>query len=197
MSGTYFAKCRVSKNYYYYYYFVKKNYLRSDIFFFSLSFCTIITPNALQSLINSKNLTSLNISYCVKTSADCLIPMVKNLQGLRKLYMHRSFTSDLIVKNIISQIPGLRKLDLGASNPKLTDDSMEIISQRCQNLVHLSLSFSLITNQGLSKIAQGCRKLSLIDLSGCDKIDDDGISNFLNYCTELKTIYYNSLSQIT
>lgn len=122
--------------------------------------------------------------------------MVKKLQGLRKLYMYYSFTSDLIVKNIIPQIPSLRKLNLGNSNPKLTDETTNIISQHCPNLVYLTLSFSLITSKGLRNIGQGCKKLSFIDLSGCYLIDDE-ISNFLNYCPELKIIYLNYLLKIS
>jgi hypothetical protein len=122
--------------------------------------------------------------------------MVKKLQELRKLYMQSSFTSDLIVKNIISQIPRLRKLDLGISSPKLTDETTNIISKHCPNLVYLSLSFSLITGLGLRNIGRGCKKLSFIDLSGCYLIDDE-ISDFLNYCPELKIIYLNYLLQIS
>ncbi|PKK72418.1 F-box/LRR-repeat protein 2 [Rhizophagus irregularis] len=163
----------------------------------NIGFCVIITPNALQSLVNRcKELTSLTISHCLNTRAISLIPMVKNLQGLRKLYMHSSFTSDLIVKNIISQIPSLRKLDLGISNPKLTDEATNIISRHCPNLVYLSLSFSLITRLGLRTIGRGCRKLLFIDLSGCYLIDDE-ISDFLSYCPRLKIIYLNYLLQIS
>ncbi|RIA85964.1 hypothetical protein C1645_808004 [Glomus cerebriforme] len=163
----------------------------------NIGFCTNITQRALQSLLTRcKELTSLTISYCTNIPAISLIPMVKNLQGLRKLYMHSSHTSDLIVKNIISHIPKLRKLDLGASSPKLTDATSEIISQHCPNLVYLCLSSSLITNEGLRKIAQGCKKLSFIDLSGCYMIED-GISDFLNYCPELKIIHLNSLLKIS
>uniref|UniRef100_U9U149 F-box domain-containing protein n=1 Tax=Rhizophagus irregularis (strain DAOM 181602 / DAOM 197198 / MUCL 43194) TaxID=747089 RepID=U9U149_RHIID len=116
----------------------------------NIGFCVIITPNALQSLVNRcKELTSLTISHCLNTRAISLIPM----------------------------IPSLRKLDLGISNPKLTDEATNIISRHCPNLVYLSLSFSLIT-------------------SGCYLIDDE-ISDFLSYCPRLKIIYLNYLLQIS
>ena len=92
----------------------------------------------------------------LKCSSNFFNSHGKNLQGLRKLYMYNSFTSDLIVKNIISQIPRLRKLDLGVSNPELTDETAGIIS------------FSLITSQGRFKEDFiRCKKLLVIDLSGC------------------------------
>ncbi|CAG8536589.1 682_t:CDS:1 [Funneliformis mosseae] len=122
--------------------------------------------------------------------------MVKNLQGLQKLYMYRGFTSDLIVKSLIPQIPRLRKLDLGISKPKITDVGADIIAQYCPNLVHLSLSFSLVTCEGLKNIGQGCKKLSFLDLSGCCNIGH-GLYDVLKYFTELKTIYLKSLLQIS
>ncbi|CAB4439397.1 unnamed protein product [Rhizophagus irregularis] len=135
----------------------------------NIGFCVIITPNALQSLVNRcKELTSLTISHCLNTRAISLIPM----------------------------IPSLRKLDLGISNPKLTDEATNIISRHCPNLVYLSLSFSLITRLGLRTIGRGCRKLLFIDLSGCYLIDDE-ISDFLSYCPRLKIIYLNYLLQIS
>ncbi|CAI2178645.1 13071_t:CDS:1 [Funneliformis geosporum] len=122
--------------------------------------------------------------------------MVKNLQGLQKLYMYRSFTSDLIVKSLIPQIPKLRKLDLGISKPKITDVAAEVIAQHCPNLVHLSLSFSLVTCEGLRIIGQGCKKLSFLDLSGCCHIGH-GLYDVLKYFTQLKTLYLKSLLQIS
>ncbi|GBB84745.1 hypothetical protein RclHR1_11310002 [Rhizophagus clarus] len=135
----------------------------------NIGFCIIITPSALQNLVDKcEELRSLTISHCLNTRAISLIPM----------------------------IPSLRKLDLGNSNPKLTDETTNIISQHCPNLVYLSLSFSLITSKGLKNIGQGCKKLSFIDLSGCYLIDDE-VSNLLNYCPELKIIYLNYLLKIS
>ncbi|GES92918.1 F-box/LRR-repeat protein 20 isoform X3 [Rhizophagus clarus] len=94
----------------------------------NIGFCIIITPSALQNLVDKcEELRSLTISHCLNTRAISLIPM----------------------------IPSLRKLDLGNSNPKLTDETTNIISQHCPNLVYLSLSFSLITSKGLKNIGQG------------------------------------------
>ncbi|KDP39135.1 hypothetical protein JCGZ_00892 [Jatropha curcas] len=82
------------------------------------------------------------------------------------------------IKMAIAAISRRRKLLNDDVIISLADSSWEI----------LDLSGSDVTDSGLMKVAELCKFLRAVDISRCNKITADGVSELIRYCKSLQTL---------
>ncbi|KAK9158093.1 hypothetical protein Scep_004667 [Stephania cephalantha] len=108
---------------------------------------------------------------------------------LRSINLSRSrFLSHTGLSNLVVNCQYLVEIDLSGVT-KLTDLGALAIS-KASNLEKLWLAVCrLITDVGIGYIADGCRKLKLIDLRWCLGVGDLGVGLIAVKCEEIRSLY--------
>ena len=96
--------------------------------------------------------------------------------------------TDEIVVPVLRQLRGLRNLDL-ANCKGVTDVTAETIAQCCVDLQVLDISYiKNVTSAGLRCLAMSCRDLRTLRVRNCDFLDDDGLLNVGEHCEKLQDL---------
>jgi len=69
---------------------------------------------------------------------------------------------------------------------------MEALADKCTNIQELYLSWSVVTDWGMSFICQKCVHLTDINLAGCWQITDSFCATLGKCCPKLKTLNLSS-----
>ncbi|XP_077867098.1 putative RNA-binding protein EEED8.10 [Saccoglossus kowalevskii] len=119
---------------------------------------------------------------------------LKTWNSLRTLGFDKIFGSfmtlgaltDTILKSILWRgCQELKSLDLSASPHLLTDWGIDVIGQRCKNLVHVNLSGVKMSNAALKRLANRCNKLQSVVLADCLSIGEKGVWYLFKDCRDL------------
>ncbi|KAK9086052.1 hypothetical protein Sjap_026463 [Stephania japonica] len=146
-------------------------------------------PKFLINIINRyPSVMRLDLSSCPMITDDSLA-VISNvyMSCLRSIDLSRSsFFSHTGLSNLVLNCQFLVEIDL--SSAKLMDSGALAIS-KASNLEKLWLeSCKLITDVGIGYIADGCRKLKLIDLSWCLGVGDLGVGLIAFKCKEIRSL---------
>ncbi|KAK8947315.1 F-box protein [Platanthera zijinensis] len=142
------------------------------IYDLNLSGCKSISDQSMCDIgDNYKELEQLNITRCIKITDDGLQHVLLKCIALRglNLYALSSLTDRTYEK--IGFLAQLEFLDLcGAQN--LSDHGLSCIAD-CRNLVSLNLTWCVrVTDEGVIRIAEGCRSLEFLSLFGIVGVTD-------------------------
>ena len=78
--------------------------------------------------------------------------------------------NDLIVMGLAKKYPGLKSLHLSYCD-EVTDDGVSKIGEGCRQLRSLELSYCrAVSDVGISKIGEGCPELRSLHLEDCHKV---------------------------
>ncbi|KAK9093517.1 hypothetical protein Syun_028428 [Stephania yunnanensis] len=149
-----------------------------------------LQPELLIKIINRyPYVTNLNLSSCPIT--DNSLDVISNayMSCLRSIDLSGSrFRSHIGLSNLVVNCQYLVEIDL-SNVRKLTDLGALAIS-KASNLEKLRLAACrLITDVGIGYIADGCRKLKLIDLRWCLGVGDLGVGLIAVKCEEICSLY--------
>ncbi|CAB4012185.1 F-box LRR-repeat 13-like, partial [Paramuricea clavata] len=145
---------------------------RSVLGHLNLRGCCNLSQGSLKIIGESKNLQDLNVSECVGIDDD-------------------------VVKSIAAGCSSLLYLNL--SRCKISDATLRSLARNCVNLQYLSLSGCAgFSDKGLSYIAhgKGARKLSFLDLSGCDQVTEHGFMTISIGFLSISTLILNDLPSL-
>lgn len=135
--------------------------------------CDYLTPNALYTIGDCRNLQDLNISSCEGISDEFIRDVTNGCQSL--LYVNMSRTS-------------------------ISDAALRYLSRNCSSIQYLNIAHcSNLTNHGLHYLASGkaSQKLIYLDISGLDQISKEGYKYLSKGMTRLNTILLNELPSLT
>jgi hypothetical protein len=138
----------------------------------------------------SQNLIELNLSYCSAITDTSLAGISCRLSNLKILLLNACVhITDVGLQSIGagSCRYSLRKIELNGCN-KISDLGSQYLSNLV-NLEHLSLrSCDLVSNEGISMIANACRGLKFLDITNLDCIALDVIGFIIRKCRFLRLI---------
>eukprot|EP00941_MAST-03F_sp_MAST-3F-sp1_P004042 g4042.t1 len=135
----------------------------------------------------------INLSNTLAGSDECLIPLAKNCPELTSVNVRRGDTF---------------QAKQGKGTPSLsiyTDQSLIAFGSNCKNL--LSVCFCIkdvtqqaslvITDKGVTSLAEGCHELMEVDLTRQEKITDASLIGLSKYCPNLGTLKIPFCKHIT
>ena len=119
----------------------------------------LLTDEALQTMIEGRVLTSVNLSGC---------------RGLTDEGIKTIATSSLV------------DLSVAMCGLRLTDESVLAVAANCPSLKRLVIAdCKFITDRGLTAIAAGCGSLTELDCSRCPKLTDASVKAVVAGCPSL------------
>lgn len=133
----------------------------------------------IESLINLRPLDVTN---------DKLLAISKAFPKLQILDISRYGRECIITEREFEEIIKncLELQDINLHSTKMTFENLPEFT--ASNLKRLDLQYSSVTDQGLIKLANGCKNLEVLHLSGSQNITDAGIEEFSKICSKLKYI---------
>eukprot|EP00761_Pharyngomonas_kirbyi_P001269 gb/GECH01001272.1/.p1 GENE.gb/GECH01001272.1/~~gb/GECH01001272.1/.p1 ORF type:complete len:760 (+),score=98.22 gb/GECH01001272.1/:1-2280(+) len=144
----------------------------------SLSGCSRLTDDGIISLSRCQNLKDIDLSGIRCITDTSVIKLAQHCNLTRVLLSQCSLLSDRAVRNLAAYSPQLTELNLEGLT-KITDSSLQYISQYCPRLRGLALRSNKVTDQGLCYLASGCPLLR--ELKVCElEIADNGLQAVIN-----------------
>ncbi|XP_068638877.1 F-box/LRR-repeat protein 4-like [Aristolochia californica] len=147
-----------------------------------LSWCDRITDQALEAIAAANSLQALNLHGCYLVTTRGLISLAIGSSS-RTLKVLDVSECDQITDSgvsLLQHMSCIEELNLAECGPKVTDIcGVAIASIRCLRRLNLSWLFN-ISDVTLLAIAQNCKKLVSLDVTGCD-ITGTGIRSFANH----------------
>ncbi|KAL6953581.1 hypothetical protein U1Q18_044072 [Sarracenia purpurea var. burkii] len=154
----------------------------------SLSFCWNFTFSGISSLLYThRSLEYLSFTEVVFLTDKLMSDLSKYLTSLVtiKLCLCRRLTESTFF-TLTKNCPLLEDIDMGRINFGIGDRTEDIVKN--PRIKSLKLDFNLdLTNKCLGKLASVCPSLEMLDLSYCEGITQNGVSNFLK--TDSKVRY--------
>ncbi|EFJ37627.1 hypothetical protein SELMODRAFT_437235 [Selaginella moellendorffii] len=131
-------------------------------------------------------LRSLKLGFCSTITDKGVAHIGARCCNLRELDFYRSKgIGDAGVAAIASGCPKLKLLDLSYCS-KITDCSLQSLSQ-LRELQRLELrGCVLVSSTGLAVMASGCKRLTEIDIKRCSQIGNAGVSALSFFCPGLR-----------
>lgn len=142
--------------------------------------CPLLTSNAIVGL--GAELRGLNLSGCPRITD--LVPIATKCSSLERLNLHGLRLSDEAVEAIARGCARLSSLHLSSANPfggssRLSDACLIALSNltdlKCLNLQ----GNGQLSDEALSTLSRSRCRLERLDLSGCFRLTDTGLSSYL------------------
>eukprot|EP01041_Mallomonas_annulata_P003573 gene3573-7104_t len=108
------------------------------------------------------------------------------------------FSSQFVAKHILSFSLSKYKTDFDQSLED-SDISLARIFDICENLTEFNYisDCNLITDVGITHLAQSCKKLSHIDISECRNITDNGVIALVRNCHQIIQLNISNCRRVT
>nr|GMC91660.1 F-box/LRR-repeat protein 4-like [Ipomoea batatas] len=148
-----------------------------------LSCCRRVTDEGLRSIGTANSLENLNLQGCclisdVGLGSLAIGPLCHTLKKLIIAECDR--ISDSGVGSLV-KLRSLEGLDLGDCGPKVTDISATAFAAM-RSLMRLNLSWLVnVSDHTLISLAQNCKNLTSLNLTGCEFVTGNGICSFQNH----------------
>jgi len=115
---------------------------------------------------------------CCNGIRDTLLNMLGTYcHKLRELNLtSATYVTNDGLRELVKRCRRLERLDLSWCT-KIGDGAVIPIAENLENLVEIGLSETHLTNRGLMRLVERCRKLQIIHLARCLRISDDGIES--------------------
>ncbi|KAJ7553334.1 hypothetical protein O6H91_06G093900 [Diphasiastrum complanatum] len=147
-----------------------------------------INDSGLRAIARCPGLRILKVGFCYNISDRGLSHIGASCYNLRDLDLYRSVDiGDGGVAAISCGCQRLKGMNLSYC-PKVTDTSLQSISQ-LRELRQLKLrGCDLVSSAGLSIVASGCKRLVELDIKRCTRIDDVGVLAVAHSCPNIRQI---------
>ena len=167
-----------------------------------LSGCRQIDPMSFRRIFHGcKILKTLDLSYCNLLTDLELKILSNNCLHLSYLSLKECIqVSDVGLVSLSWGCSELHYLDLTRSDlfHKITDVALLALGERCKKISILNLhGCEKVTDTGLSWLSKGCLGLMEINLTNCGQISDGGMSYLANGCAQLKIVIFTRLKKVT
>ncbi|KAI5665484.1 hypothetical protein M9H77_15337 [Catharanthus roseus] len=143
---------------------------------------------------NFRFLSSLRLQSCCLVTGEGLKSLVRAMNDDNNLDELALINCDVIerepglLSTLGQNLKRLRKLDL-SYNETLLDKELISILGSCNNLIELKLrGCRRLTNAATVCVSRSCKKLQILDLMFCSKIESEAIELFLLNSTDLKRL---------
>lgn len=141
------------------------------------------------------------LSECCTSLETLVVTECKNLtiaarwpHGLKNCVLNRcSRVDDNVVRTIAEGSPKLRSFAT-AHCFGVSDVGVKLLTDRCQELLHLDFQFCSITDEALHQVSTKCLSLGFLDISGCNDVTDAGLIT-LKQCQHLGIVLANGCPQ--
>ena len=122
-------------------------------------------------------------------------------QGLQKLVLTNTRSSDNLLGSLVKSASGLKYISIGDC-VELTNNGLEFLSENCpylETLIINEVEYSKcnITNSGLQMVAERCKNIRVLKIVYCDEIGDVGVQAITKACAQLTVIEAAGCTAIT
>ncbi|KAF7817120.1 F-box/LRR-repeat protein 4-like [Senna tora] len=148
-----------------------------------LSWCNLITDDALEAIGAAKSVAVLNLQGCslITDFGLAYLALGSPSKSLKKLVLAEC---DRITDSgvcLLQKISGLEELNIAECGPKVTDTGCLAISE-IQTLRKLNLSWMVnVSDTTVIALAEHSKKLETVDFTGCELISGAGFRAFANH----------------
>jgi F-box and leucine-rich repeat protein 2/20 len=150
-----------------------------------VSCCALITDLGISALGGyCPDLEEVNLSQCVQVTSIGTVALAKGCHKLKSIDM--SYCP--VIKGILAlgvHCPLLQLIDLSGC-VKINNNGITLLAEGCRELLSIDLDCTLITDIGLSQLAQYCSKLQSISLTTCVGITYRSIAALDRGCLQLQ-----------
>ncbi|KAG2243839.1 hypothetical protein Bca4012_015447 [Brassica carinata] len=149
----------------------------------SVKYCPKVTDDSMLKIaLMCPKLKELDISFSYKISCVC-VDMVgkscKNIQTFKRNLMDPAEVTSSVPSNYLED-PSIFLI--------YGNIDAYVIGKHMDQLKHLELRFSTLSDKGLAQLCEGCPNLEYLDLLGCSKLTSDGVINSISNLKHLKEI---------
>nr|CCA22722.1 conserved hypothetical protein [Albugo laibachii Nc14] len=169
----------------------------------SIPKCTLLAEKTIQESVSiCRKLEELDLSFCNQLHDSSLVVFGRKCHVLKKLSVaHCHQISDLGLGALLQSLGfRLERLDINHCD-QLTDATLTNIGTSCTMLQSLDAQWCFqFTARGLQRINKSASffsSLEWIDISGCRKIDTEGIIYLADCCTNLQHIKLDFCDRLT
>ncbi len=151
--------------------------------------CQHLSDDALRYIsLGLTNLNSINLSFCINIS-DMGLKYLAKMGSLRDLNLRSCDNiSDAGIAFLAEAgSPVLSTLDVSFCD-KITDQSLDYISQGLFNLRSLSLSSCHVSDEGIFKIAKAQSELEVLNIGQCIRITDQSLYAIADSFKNLRSV---------
>ena len=129
---------------------------------------------------------------------DWLTALAQN-GSLEHCDLHCAGSSDEAVRNLAKLSPRLKRLDIGVMcTDGVTDEGLKEVAEHCPELSHLDLrGCKRVSNDGVTSIAMACGpRLKVLVLHSCD-VGNDALRSIGTHCSSIETLDIHRCSTVT
>ena len=152
-----------------------------------LAWCNKITDQALEAIGAANSIVSLNLEGCSLITDAGLASLATGAssRSLKKLVLAECDQITDYGVSLLRQMCYLEELNMAECGPKVTDVGCVAIAT-IQTLKKLNLSWLInVSDPTLVALAENCRNMKQVNLTGCELITGAGIRAFANHeCVE-------------
>ena len=165
-----------------------------------LAWCSLIMDQALEAIGAANSITVLNLEGCSLITDVGLASLATGAlsRSLKKLVIAECDQITDYGVSLLRLMCYLEELNMAECGPKVTDIGCVEIAA-IQTLKRLNLSWLInVSDPTLVALAENCRNLVMVDLTGCELITGAGIRAFADHgCVELEALVLLSCYNIS
>lgn len=168
----------------------------------SLRGCTALTSSEMKTVLQLPRLSKLDIRDCPRLRDDLPISICATLTELAIGKTAKSIlapaTASLVTDTLavaIAGLKGLSKLTIGAEED-VTESSVTIILMAAEHIAELTVPSLKLVSEALAGLISLRNKIQVLDLSGCEKINDAAVQNIVGL-PELRVLRLGSASKFS
>lgn len=159
--------------------------------------CQHLSDDALKYIAQGlTKVSSINLSFCINIS-DLGLKYLAKMPSLRELNLHScDNVSDAGLAFMAEAASPITTLDVSFCD-KITDQSLDYISQGLFNLKYLSMRACHVSDEGISKIAKALSDLEVLNMGQCTRITDRSVYAVANSFKNLRSVDLYGCSKVT
>lgn len=145
-------------------------------------------------------LEDLDLSHCSQLTDHAIKVLGDCCPGLKRLNVKECIQISDIGIVSLNALKSLESINISRKNlsSRITDVSLLALAEGCRDLQSISLSgCEMITDVGISWIANGCRKLTQLNIANCYKVSNAGLRYIGEECHQLRKIVINNVKKIS
>ena len=117
------------------------------------------------------------MSYCYQITSTGIEAILKSCKFIRKLIL-RGYLKAIEADN--SELPEVNLEDLTISSSLIDDEGLAAIAKKCPRLVSLALSYCRnVTTEGIKQIVKNITTLKCLYMLGCKHINRDDVLEWM------------------
>ncbi|XP_058215153.1 uncharacterized protein LOC131326393 [Rhododendron vialii] len=126
------------------------------------------------------NLQFLDVSHCLHLSYFGIGEVLRRCPAITQLHIDCLEVSDVF--GCCSDYSAVNLKTLKANVPRLNDDGMAMIGNKCRNLQYLHIGFcEEVTDKGVMEVVRNCERPREITLIGCKEVSEQVINRALSF----------------